>query len=221
MEERARKSALYEQFAQVGKALGNPARLELLELLAQGERSVEELSAASGMKLSNTSAQLRALAQAGLVTTRRDGVRVYYRPAGDDVTALIEHVQTFAVRRLAEAERAAHAYLGDLTALEPVGLDELARRSEAGEVVVLDVRPASEFEAGHIPGAIGIPHDQIASRLAELPSDAEIVAYCRGRYCVFAPQAVRVLHEHGFTARIADGGVPEWRRTGRPLATAR
>lgn len=216
----ARKSALYEQFAQVGKALGNPARLELLELLGQGERSVEELCAASGMKLSNTSAQLRALAQAGLVTTRRDGVRVFYRLADEEVAVLIEQVQGLAVRRLAEAERAARAYLGDLDALEPVGLEELARRSEAGEVLVLDVRPAAEFEAGHIPGAIGVPYDQVVSRLAELPRDTEIVAYCRGRYCVYAPQAVRALREHGFTARVADGGMPEWRRSGRPVASS-
>lgn len=220
VDERERKTALFEQFARVGKALGNPARLELLDLLAQGERSVEELGAAAGMKVSNTSAQLRTLAQAGLVVSRRDGVKIFYRLADDGTAALIEDMQAYAVGRLAEAERAARDYLGDLAALEPVDLAELARRSEAGEVLVLDVRPAEEYAAGHIPGAIGIPHDQVTARLADLPHDVEIVAYCRGRYCVFAPKVVRVLQEQGFRARVAEVGVPEWRRSGRPVAVA-
>ena len=219
MDEHVRKMALYEQFARVGKALANPARLELLDLLAQGERSVEELAAAAQMKLSNTSAQLRMLAGAGLVGSRRDGVRVYYRLADESVSALIGQVQDFAAARLAEAEQAARGYLGDVAALEPVAQDELSRRLRDGQVLVLDVRPAAEYAAGHIPGAVSVPHDQLAARLAELPAGADIVAYCRGRYCVFAPDAVRLLRARGFPARPLDGGLPAWRLAGLPVAT--
>ena len=218
MDQRARKTAMYEQFARVGKALANPARLELLDLLAQGERGVEELAAVAGMKVSNTSAQLRALAAARLVTTRRDGVRVCYRLADEEVAAFAGLVQEFAASRIAEAERAARGYLGDVAALEPVARDELFRRLRDEEVLVLDVRPAAEYAAGHIPGAINVPHDQLAARLSELPAGADIVAYCRGRYCVFAPDAVRLLRAHGFSARPLAGGLPDWRLAGLPVA---
>jgi rhodanese-related sulfurtransferase/DNA-binding MarR family transcriptional regulator len=217
VDEHARKMALYEQFARVGKALANPARLELLDLLAQGERSVEDLAATARMKVSNTSAQLRMLAAAGLVASRRDGVRIYYRLAGRDVAAIIGQVQDFAAARLAEAEHAARGYLGDVAALEPVGQDELARRLGDGQVLVLDVRPAAEYAAGHIPGAVSVPHDQLAARLAELPAGTGIVAYCRGRYCVFAPDAVRLLRSRGFSARPLEGGLPGWRLAGLPV----
>lgn len=224
MDDRTRKAAMYEQFARVGKALANPVRLELVDLLAQGERSVEELAHAAGMKVSNTSAQLKALAAAGLVAWRRDGAKVFYRLADDQVAALIEQVKAFATARLVEAERAARDYLGDVDALEPVGQDELARRLDAGNVVVLDVRPQAEYAAAHIPGAINIPHDQLTARLAELavrvPPDADIVAYCRGRYCVFAPEAVRTLRGIGYLAHPLQGGLPEWRRAGLPVATS-
>ena len=218
MDERARKTALYEQFARVGKALANPARLELLDLLAQGERAVEELAAAAGMKVSNTSAQLRALAAAGLVASRRDGVKIYYRLADEEVAAFAGRIQDFAASRIAEVERAARGYLGDVSALEPVARDELFRRLRDEEVLVLDVRPAAEYAAGHIPGAINVPHDQLAARLAELPGGVDIVAYCRGRYCVFAPDAVRLLRARGFSARLLAGGLPDWRLAGLPVA---
>lgn len=220
MDEHARKMALYEQFARVGKALANPARLELLDLLAQGERSVEDLAAAAQMKTSNTSAQLHTLAAAGLVASRRDGVRIYYRLADRQVTALIGQVQDFAASRLAEAEQAARSYLGDVAALEPVAQDELARRLRDGQVLVLDVRPEAEYAAGHIPGAVSVPHDQLAARLAELPDGTDIVAYCRGRYCVFAPDAVRLLRERGFSAWPLEGGLPGWRLAGLPVTAA-
>ena len=218
MDQRARKTALYEQFARVGKALANPARLELLDLLAQGERAVEELAAAAGMKVSNTSAQLRALAATGLVASRRDGVKIYYRLADEEVAAFAGRIQDFAASRIAEVERAARGYLGDVTALEPVARDELFRRLRDEEVLVLDVRPAAEYAAGHIPGAINVPHDQLAARLAELPGGVDIVAYCRGRYCVFAPDAVRLLRARGFSARLLAGGLPDWRLAGLPVA---
>jgi rhodanese-related sulfurtransferase/DNA-binding MarR family transcriptional regulator len=217
VDEHARKMALYEQFARVGKALANPARLELLDLLAQGERSVEDLAGTAQMKVSNTSAQLRMLAGAGLVASRRDGVRIYYRLADSGVTAFIGQVQDFAASRLAEVEHAARSYLGDVAALEPVAQDELSRRLLDGQVLVLDVRPEAEYAAGHIPGAVSVPHDQLAARLAELPAGADIVAYCRGRYCVFAPEAVRLLRSSGFSARPLDGGLPGWRLAGLPV----
>jgi rhodanese-related sulfurtransferase/DNA-binding transcriptional ArsR family regulator len=220
VDERARKKALYEQFARVGKALANPARLELLDLLAQGERSVEDLAGTAQMKVSNTSAQLRMLAAAGLAASRRDGVKVYYRLVDQGVAALTGQVEDFAAARLAEAEHAARTYLGDVAALEPVAQDELARRLRDGQVLVLDVRPEAEYAAGHIPGAVNVPHDQLAARLAELPAGTDVVAYCRGRYCVFAPDSVRLLRARGFSARPLDGGLPGWRLAGRPVTAA-
>ncbi|HEU5160910.1 MAG TPA: metalloregulator ArsR/SmtB family transcription factor [Streptosporangiaceae bacterium] len=212
-----RKLALYEQFARIGKALANPARLILLDLLAQRECSVEELAEEAGMKVGNTSAQLKVLASAGLLATRRAGTRVFYRLADDEVGAFVEQVQRFAGVRMGEVERAARDYLGDVAALEPIAQDELARRLQEGDIVVVDVRPPAEYAAGHIAGAINVPHDQLRARLAELPIGANVVAYCRSRYCVFAPEAVRLLRDHGYLARPLDGGLPEWRRSALPI----
>ncbi|GAA3119557.1 metalloregulator ArsR/SmtB family transcription factor [Planomonospora alba] len=217
--DRERKSKLYGEFARIGKALANPLRLELLDVLAQGERSVEDLASACGLKLSNTSAQLKVLQSAGLLAARRSGTRVFYRLTGEAIGALTEQVKAVAAASLADAGQAARDYLGGTDDLEPVSRAELARMLEAGEVVVLDVRPEKEYAAGHIPGALSIPHDQVAARLAEIPAGSRIVAYCRGRFCVMAPQAVRLLRARGFHARLLEDGLPEWRRAGLPVAS--
>ena len=218
MGERAAKNALFAEFATVGKALGNPKRLELLDLLAQGERSVEELATAAGLGMSTCSAHLHTLREAGLVESRREGKRVYYSLTGVDVAALWDHVRDVAQRHRPHTERARRAYLGpdDTTA---VGTDELLRRLQTGDAVVLDVRPAAEYAAGHLPGARHIALDDLEARLPELPRGREIVAYCRGRYCVLATNAVRLLTARGLTARRAAEGVLEWTVAGLPLVT--
>jgi rhodanese-related sulfurtransferase/DNA-binding transcriptional ArsR family regulator len=222
------KAQVYEGFARIGKALANPARLELLDLLAQGERGVEELAGAAGMRVSNTSAQLKELARAGLVVSRRSGTRVFYRLADPRVAVFVEQAKQLAHARLPEVRQAARAWLGDVEELEPLTHAELASRlaaegahgAEDRTVVVVDVRPAAEYAAGHIPGAIGIPSQELADRLAELPAGAEIVAYCRGRYCLTSVEAVRLLRAHGYDARPLDGGVVEWRAGGRTVTAA-
>jgi len=214
------KGMLYGGFARVAGALASPARIELLNLLAQGERGVDDLAASAGLKVSNTSAQLKALAEAGLVTSRRSGTRVFYRVADPQVTDLVELVKQVACDRLPAAREAARAWLGDEAELEPVTRAELARRLHAGSVLVLDVRPAAEYAAGHIPGALSIPLSELPARLDTLPPDAEIVAYCRGRYCAMSPDAVRLLRGQGYRAHLMDGGLPEWRAEGLPVATA-
>ncbi len=218
MAERAAKDALFAEFAAVGKALGSPKRLELLDLLAQATRSVEELAAAAGLGLSTCSSHLQALREAGLVDARREGKRVYYSLSGDDVAALWATLRTVAHRRRPHTEPARRAYLGpDDT--EEVSTAELLHRVGAGDVLVLDVRPEPEYAAAHLPGAVHIPVDELAGRLAELPTDREVVAYCRGRYCVLAHDAVRLLAAHGLRARRAAEGVLEWRLAGVPIQT--
>ena len=210
------KTALYEHFADVGKALGNPIRLLLLDLLAQGERNVDALMHELGLKLSNTSAQLQVLRHAGLVDTRREGTNIYYRLAGPDVAALIDDLRAVAETRLAAASAAAASYLGDRIGMEQITAAELRRRIKAGDVTVLDVRPPAEYHAGHIPTAHSIPFQHLEHRLNELPTGTEIVAYCRGPWCVYAPEAIRTLHHHGYTARLYPDGYPGWlRRTSR------
>ncbi len=210
-----RKTRLYEQFARIGKALGSPRRLELLDLLAQGERSVEELASEAGLGLTSCSAHLQILHHARLVVTRKQGTRVYYSLASDDVARLYVSVRDVAAGLLAEVAPAQEAYLGE--DVEQIAREELLRRARSGQATVLDVRPRAEYAAGHIPGAVSIPITQLEERLAELPADAEIVAYCRGPYCVFAHEAVRLLRSNGRTARRLAGGMPEWRLAGLPF----
>jgi DNA-binding transcriptional ArsR family regulator len=211
--DRHAKNALFAEFAAVGKALGNPSRLELLDLLAQGPRSVEELAAAAELGVSTCSAHLQTLREAGLVDARRDGKRIYYSLAGDDVAALWAQLRGVAQQRRPHTERARRAYLG-VEDTEAVDTEELRRRLEAGDVVVLDVRPASEFAAAHLPGAVSIPLEELTDRISDLPPDVEVVAYCRGRYCVLAHEAVRLLAARGVAARRAAEGALEWRLAG-------
>lgn len=214
----APKTALLEEFARLAKALAAPSRLELIDLLAQGERGVEELSAAAGLRLSNTSAQLKTLAAAGMVTWRKSGTHVYYRLADPRVALLAEQVKLLACDLLPSAREAARAFLGETSDLEPVSRADLAARITAGDVVVVDVRPEIEYAAAHIAGALSIPLDQLPDRLTELPEQVEVVAYCRGRYCQMSARAVHLLHDHGRAARTLDGGLAEWSAEGLPTA---
>lgn len=218
MGDRDRKTTLFEQFARVGKALASGKRLELLDLLAQGERDVASLAAAADLGVTTASAHLQTLRQANLVTTRRDGTRILYRLAGRDVADLYARLRDVARSHLPDVEAARLAYLGD-DGGQPVTRDQLQQLARTSNITVLDVRPAEEYAAGHIPGAVSIPLDELADRLAEIPDDGQIVAYCRGAYCVLAHDAVRVLSAHGRTAtRLADGML-EWRLADLPVAT--
>jgi rhodanese-related sulfurtransferase/DNA-binding transcriptional ArsR family regulator len=212
------KAELFDQLARVGKALGSGKRLELLDLLAQGERTVESLARVAGLGLTTTSAHLQTLKQAGLVATRRDGTRIHYRLASPDVADLYARLRDVAAIHVADVDVARRAYLGSDDAVEEIGRADLLRRAEAGDITVLDVRPAEEYVAGHIPGAVSVPVDQLAQRIAELPADVEVVAYCRGRFCVFAHDAVRLLTAHGRAARRLEDGMLEWRLAGLPVA---
>ncbi|HUZ23924.1 MAG TPA: metalloregulator ArsR/SmtB family transcription factor [Streptosporangiaceae bacterium] len=218
MEGREAKDRLYEAFARTAKAAASPKRIELLELLAQGERTVESLARASAMSVTNTSAHLQVLARSRLVATRKDGTKIYYRLAGDDVAAFVVALRDLARSRLAEVGEVVRDYFGARDALEPVRREELLARAEQGKVVILDVRPAGEFAAGHIPGALSVPLDQLDAALDRLPRHTEIVAYCRGPYCVLAPQAVERLRARGYQARRLADGLPEWRLAGLPVA---
>lgn len=218
MDVRDAKTALFDQFAHVGKALASGKRLELLDLLAQGERSVESLARAAQLGMSTASAHLQTLKRANLVGTRREGTKIYYRLAGTDVAALYALVRTVASVHLPDVERARAAYLGSDDA-EHVSRDELLRRAEGGDVVVLDVRPREEYDAGHIPGAMSIPVEELADKLDDIPVDQEIVAYCRGSYCVLAHDAVRLLSAHGRSARRLADGMLEWRLAELPVET--
>jgi rhodanese-related sulfurtransferase/DNA-binding transcriptional ArsR family regulator len=218
MDGREAKDRLYEAFARTAKALASPRRVELAELMAQGERTVEALAQATGMGLTNTSAHLQVLARARLVATRRQGTKVFYRLAGDDVAAFVVALRDLARSRLAEVDQVVRDYFTARDALEPVTRAELVAQAGRGKVVILDVRPAAEFAAGHIPGALSVPLDHLDAALARLPKRTEIVAYCRGPYCVLAPQAVERLRAKGYRARRLADGLPEWRLAGLPVA---
>lgn len=219
MSRREAKTDLYEQFARAGKGLSNPKRLELLDLLAQGEYTVESLAAAAGLGLSTASAHLQSLKDAGLVRTRREGTFVHYRLAGGDVAALLALLRTVATAHLAEANRAAAEYLGSPVSdiSDAVAREELLRRVRARKVIVLDVRPTTEYTAGHIPGAVSVPLEDLEHRFEDLPADVEIVAYCRGAYCVLAYDAVERLTAAGRKARRLHEGMLEWRLAGLPV----
>jgi rhodanese-related sulfurtransferase len=220
MGDRGTKTALFDEFARAAKALASGRRIELVDVLANGERTVEALAGEVGLSVANTSQHLQILRQAGLITGRRHGTSVHYRLAGPEVFELWQALRTLAASRLAEVERLAAAYLGGRDELEPVTRSELTRRLQDGDhLVVLDVRPAAEHAAGHLPGAVSIPVGELRRRLAELPGNREIVAYCRGPYCAFAHEAVAVLREAGFSARRLEDGLPEWQAAG--LAVAR
>jgi len=212
------KDTLYGQFARVGKAVASPKRIELLDLLGQGERTVEALAQASSMGVANTSAHLQVLRQARLVEARKDGTKVFYRLADDTVARFFAALRDVSRARLTEVEQVVHDYFEARDGMEPVGQAELARRLRRGDVVVLDVRPVEEYQAGHIPGARSIPLDELGRRLKELPQDSEVVAYCRGPYCVLAPVALQILRKKGLRARRLEEGFPEWRLAGLPVA---
>jgi rhodanese-related sulfurtransferase/DNA-binding transcriptional ArsR family regulator len=219
------KAELFDQLARVGKALGSGRRLELLELLAQGPRGVADLASVAGLGLTSASAHLQTLKHAGLVATSREGTTIRYRLADTEVAALFVHLRRVAAARLPDVDAARARYLSAATSgdadpdIEQVGKAELLRRAHAGEVMVLDVRPALEYNAAHIPGAVSIPIDELAARLAEIPADTEVVAYCRGAYCVFAHDAVRLLTAHGHRASRLTDGMLEWRLADYPVAT--
>jgi len=219
MGERAAKDALFDGFALVGKALGSGRRAELVDVLAQGERSVEELAGEIGQSVANTSQHLQQLLRAGLVRTRRDGTRVFYALASDRVRELWLLLREVAADHVAELNRLAEAYLGDRAALQSISQSELRDRLRSGDVVVLDVRPAPEYAAGHIAGARSLPLADLARRLKDLPMDSEVVAYCRGPYCVYADDAVRLLSRRGYQASRLEDGYPEWSRAGLPTVT--
>ncbi len=216
---RAFKDRLYGQFARIGKALASPHRLELLELLAQGERTVDALAGESGLSLANASQHLQTLRAAGLVEARKAGLHVHYRLADDSVYALTCALRTAAEHRLAELDRLVREHFGNRSDPEPVGMHELLRRASSGQVVILDTRPALEYAAGHLPGALSVPVDELKQRLKDLPKNKQYVAYCRGPYCIYADRAVEVLRASGRRATRLSDGFPEWKAAGLPVET--
>jgi rhodanese-related sulfurtransferase len=211
------KRDLFQQLARIGTALASGTRLEFLELLAQGERSVDQLAMLTGVSVANTSQHLQKLRQAGLVVGRKDGQYVFYRLAGDEVVQLLGALGRVGEAHVAEVERIIRLYLAAKDELEPVPAKELLERARKGLVTVLDVRPAEEFAAGHLPGALNIPIHELEKRLSELPKRKEIVAYCRGPYCLMSYDAVQLLRTKGLKARRLEAGLPEWRSAGFPI----
>lgn len=214
------KDALFAQFAQIGAAFASPKRIEIIDVLAQGERNVETLARETGLTVANTSRHLQILKAANLVAFRKDGLQVFYRLADPMVLRGYRSLQALSEARLAEVDRLARDYFGNADGLEPVRKEELLRRVKSRDAVVLDVRPGEEYAAGHIAGALSIPLGELKRRLADIPDGAKVIAYCRGPYCVLAAEAVRLLRQHGFDAvRLADG-YPEWRDSGLPVEDA-
>lgn len=216
MGDRAAKDALFDAFAEVAKAMASGRRAEIVDVLAQGERSVEQLADEIGQSVANTSHHLRAMARAGVLRTRREGTRIYYMLASERVGEVWAAMRDIATAHVAGINELAKAYVGDRSGLEPVTRGELEERLRAGDTVVLDVRPVAEFEAGHIAGARSVPVGELR-RLRSLSKDIEIVAYCRGPFCVYADDAVRQLRRRGFNARRLEDGYPEWKRAGLPI----
>ena len=214
------KDALFDAFASMAKALGNGRRAEIVDVLAQGERSVDEIAGEIGQSVANTSQHLQVLTSAGLLRPRRQGTRVFYRLASERVGELWSALRDVAAEHVAEVNVLAAAYLGDRESVEQVSAEELAARVSEGQVVVLDVRPSREYEAGHIAGATSAPLSELPELLDSFEDTREFVAYCRGPYCVYADEAVRLLRDRGFTARRLETGFPEWRRAGLPVAAS-
>jgi rhodanese-related sulfurtransferase/DNA-binding transcriptional ArsR family regulator len=215
------KDRLFEQFARIGKALASPKRLEILDLLAQGERTVEEIARETAMPVANASQHLQVLKGARMVESRREGLYAYYRLADEAVFRTWQAVRALGETRLAEIDRVVETFLEDRDVLEAVGAAALVERLSDGNVVVLDVRPEEEYRAGHIPGALSVPVDALEAALQALPKDKEIVAYCRGPYCVFSDEAVTLLRSRGYQARRLAEGLPDWRAKGLPVETTR
>lgn len=211
------KDELFEQFARIGKAVANPHRLELLDLLAQSERSVDDLAQETGMSVANTSRHLQELKEARLVEVRREGLYAYYRLADEQVFRMWQAIRELGEARLAEIDRLAEKYLVDRESLEVMDADELLTRMRNGDVTVLDVRPEGEYRAGHIPGARSVPLEKLETYLTEIPEDMEVVAYCRGPYCLFSDEAVALLLSRGYRARRLAEGLPDWRAAGLPV----
>jgi rhodanese-related sulfurtransferase len=212
------KDSLYSQFARLGHAMSTPKRLELVDLLTQGEKTVEQLAEQSATPIKNTSAHLRVLRQARLVETRREGQRIWYRLANAEVAGFLTALQALGRQRYAEVREVVDSYLERRDTMEPVPPKELRRRLAAGDVTLIDVRPPDEFAAGHIPGALSVPVAELAKRVEELPRRKEIVAYCRGPYCVMAVTAVEMLRQRGYRARRFIEGIPAWREHGFPVS---
>ncbi len=218
MANRAAKQALFDEFARVAKALASGRRAEVVDLLANGERSVESIASEIEMSIANASQHLQVLRRAGLVSSRRHGTSIFYRLASPDVVKLWRSLQGVANDRVAEVERLARAYTGDLKGVELLTKEELAKRlRNKDDLLVLDVRPEQEYAAGHVPGAVSIPVAELKRRLKELPRNKEVVAYCRGSFCAFAPEAVRYLDKKGFRTYILDSGLPDWEAAGLPV----
>ncbi|MBS0221304.1 MAG: metalloregulator ArsR/SmtB family transcription factor [Proteobacteria bacterium] len=214
------KIQIFEQFAELARVLGHAHRLELIEYVSQGERSVERLAQLTGLSVANASQHLQQLRRGGFVQSRRDGKRVLYRLADGPILSLLSALRSYAERNRAEVGKIVSDYFHRLDELEPISRKELARRLKAGTAVVLDVRPEDEFALGHVPGALNIPMDKLKRRLAELPKDREIVAYCRGAYCVLSFEAVALLRKQGFLVRRLEDGLPEWKAAGHAMETS-